>query len=359
MTTLSLYAPGHYDIADSYGLIACQLVRHLTALGVTVNALGLGNTVMDNQPDDVRAVTSRPIIPALGGIVLGYPTSYDMHSSLLQYGPRVALTMFESTKLPKGWVEPLNNMDAVIVPSTFCRDVFVDCGVTAPIHVVPLGIGESYRPRERTAGRPLTFLAFLDRGERKGGVIALHAFLRAFGEDMRYKLILKGRTPKVPFALTNPNVEVVLQDMSEAELYELYCRCDVLLNPHKGEGFGLIPREFAASGGFAMTTAWSGTADELEQWGYGLPYRLETAHWRGNKVLQGQDLGEWAAPDPEEIAHHLRMVAATWDYTKQLLPQKAAAALRLYNWRTFAERVLAIWREAAIDNRNRTPALAA
>lgn len=361
MTTITVYAPGHYDMADSYGLIACQLVRHLTALGTHVNAVGMGQTVMDSQPDDIRAVTSRPILPSLGGIVLGYPTQYHQHSALLFHGPRMAVTMFESTRLPSGWAEALNDMDAVIVPSTFCQTVFRDSGVTAPIHVVPLGVGDIYQYKAREDGRPLTFLAFFDRGERKGGMVAQQAFTRAFGDDMDYKLILKGRTAKPGRALvlTNANIEVIQQDYSEQGLYELYCQCDVLINPHKGEGFGLIPREFAASGGFALTTGWSGTADAISEWGYALPYRLERAHWRGNKTLAGQELGHWAAVDPVALACELQTVAATWQWTRQLLPAKAQAARSLYSWRTFAEKVLAVWEEVKVGYACRAATLAA
>lgn len=359
MTVLTLYAPGHYDPADSYGLIACQLVRHLTALGVRVNALGIGKTVMDSQPEDVRAVTSRPIVPVLGGIVMGYPTGYHLHGAMLNAGPRVAVTMFESTKLPQGWADVLNNVDAVIVPSTFCADVFRASGVNRPIHVVPLGVGDSYRYQPRTSGRPLTFLTFLDRGERKGGILALQAFLRAFGNDMDYKLIIKGRTPKVGFEMSNPNIELILEDMSEADLYALYCRCDVLINPHKGEGFGLIPREFAASGGLAMTTAWSGTTDALEMWGYPLPYALETAHWRGNKTLEGQELGEWSALNADSVASELRAVANRWRWHSSTLPAKARAAQGLYDWRAFAANVLSIYQGVINGNRITTPAIAA
>jgi glycosyltransferase involved in cell wall biosynthesis len=375
MKPITVYTSQHWDMADSYGLIACQLARHLTALGVRVNAISLGKTVVDSQPDDIRAVTSRPILPTFGGIVMGYPTNYH-HHTLLHYGPRVALTMFESTRLPSDWIEPLNNMDAVIVPSEFCATVFRDSGVSVPVYVVPLGIGESYTYHARTAntsisapiaeiegkgGRPLTYLAFFDRGERKGGMVAQQAFTRAFGDDMRYKLILKARAAKPGRALvlTNPNIEVIHQDMSEQELYELYCRCDVLINPHKGEGFGLLPREFAATGGFALTPGWSGTADAIEQWGYALPYTLETAHWQGNRTLAGQDLGVWASVNSVMVAGELRTVAATWEWTKQLLPVKAQAARRLYNWRTFAERVLNIYQEVRVGYSHRTRTLAA
>lgn len=366
--TITVYAPGNFDYLDSYGLIACQLARHLTALGIHVNAVGMGKTVMDSQPDDVRAVTSRPLRPSLGGIVLGYPTGYHQQSALLHCGPRVAVTMFESSKIPPNWIEPLNQMDAVVVPSTFCRDVFKACGVTVPVHVVPLGVGEVYQYAERPKPSkttqnhpkpPLTFLAFLDRGKRKGFIVALQAFLRAFGESMDYRLILKGRKAKVPLVMTNTNIEVVQQDMSEEELYQLYLRADVLINPHKGEGFGIIPREFAGTGGVSLTTNWSGTADDLSEWGWSLPYSLERADWEGHRNLAGQDLGEWAAPDTDGVASKLLHVAAHIDAYRVMARYHAQRVLELYSWRAFAERVLGIWREIADGYRNRLPAIAA
>lgn len=352
MTTITVYAPGHYDYADSYGLIACQLVRHLSRLGVRVNAVGLGRTVMESQPPDVRAVTEQPIQPSFGGVVLGYPTGYAYQSQLLFLGPRVALAMFESSRIPSAWVEPLNDCDAVIVPSTFCRDVFQACGVTAPVHVVPLGVSEAYKPAPRdTDGRPLTFLAFMDRGARKGGVVALQAFLRAFGDSMDYRLILKTRTPKVPLQLTNANVEVVQRDMTEQELCELYQRADVLVNPHKGEGYGMIPREAAACGCITLTTAWSGTVDDLDQWGWPLPYTLERADWKGARIFDGLDLGEWAAPDVDGVANVLRDVAANVGRYRAQAQANAENVRRLYSWPAFAAQVLDIWEGVAIGNR--------
>lgn len=360
MTTITVYAAQNWDMADSYGLIACMLARHISALGVRVNAVGLGETVLGTQPEDIRAVTSRPISPSLGGIVMGYPTNYKLQSGLLHCGPRIAITMFESTVLPDGWVDPLNDMDAVIVPSWFCADVFKANGMTAPIHVVPLGVGEIYRYAERTSDRPLTFLTFLDRGLRKGGIAALQAFIRAFGEDTNYRLIMKGRDAHgKPLLLTNSNIEVVQQDMSEAELYELYCRCDVLINPHKGEGFGLLPREFAATGGISLTTNWSGTADGLGEWGWALPYTLTKADWKGIKNLEGKELGDWAEPDVDGCAYRLLQVAERIDSYRIMARVHAANAQRMYSWRAFAEQVLAIWKGVQVGERHRLQTLAA
>lgn len=344
MDVINVCTPGHADPYDSFGLIACQLARHLSALGCYINLIAVGNRVLDTQPADVRAVAEQPVKAAFGGILGGYPTVYRHYGALANIGRRVAVCMFESTVLPRGWVDTLNELNAVIVPSQFCETVFMNCGVTTPIHVVPLGVGDVYRPAGRAPGRPFTFLAFLDRGLRKGGVTALQAFYRAFGDDPAYRLILKRRKSHVQTQIINANVEEIAQDMTDQELYELYLKCDCLVNPNKGEGFGLIPREFAATGGISLATNWGGTADDIGLWGVPLPYKLVPADWSRVKSLAGQSLGEWAEVDVDDLAVTMRSVADNRVYHQWIAAQVAPAVRELYDWRKFAERVYEVWR---------------
>lgn len=336
---IAVYSPLPYTPVESYGLIALELVKQLRRMGVTVNQHG------PDQP-----------IPhsGSGGIVVGPVESFAAQDPRLMAGPHIAITMFESSRIPPWWVEPLNRCAAVIVPSWFCVDAFRQSGVTSPIHVVPLGVGDVYRYQQRPKTRQgLTFLAFMDRGERKGGIVALQAFLRAFGNDESVHLILKSRTPKIGFSFTNPNIEVIQRDMNEAELLDLYYGADVLISAHKGEGFGLLPREFAATGGMALATAWSGTVDGLDQWGWPLPYRLVKATWSEHPRYSTQNLGEWADVAAAEVAKILCHVAEHWPSIRLQLPRKAAAARSLYSWSEFAKGVLAIWEGVKSGNAER------
>jgi hypothetical protein len=330
MDSIAVYSPVPYQPWESYGLIALQLVRHLRDLGVQVSAHGPGKEA--------------PIL-STGGIVLGPPDSFAAQGELLRDGAHIAITMFESSRIPSWWVAPLNACKAVIVPSWFCVDAFRQSGVTSRIHVIPLGVDDLYQFRQRPeTPSPLTFLAFLDRGERKGGQMAVQAFLRAFGDDERYRLILKGRGANgTGFTLTNPNIEVIQRDMDEQELLELYYRSDVLISAAKGEGFGMLPREFAASGGLALATDWSGTAEGQDLWGWPLPYTLVKATWSQNKAFAGQDLGEWAELDPAQVAEVLLHIAENWTGYHRQLPRKASACRDLYSWREFAKGVLSVW----------------
>jgi glycosyltransferase involved in cell wall biosynthesis len=327
--------------------MACQLARHLERMGQPVNADGLGLIATNNQPADVLAITERGIHPTFGGILIGTANSYPKQSHLAAMGTRIAFCMFESSKLPDEWLPILNELDAVIVPGQFCYEVFRNSGVTVPLYVVPLGVGEVYQPRLRPDSDTVTFLAFFDQGARKGGLTALETFIEAFGDDERYRLILKGRSRGVRIEMTNPNIQVIQQDMSEQELYELYLSCDVLINANKGEGFGLIPREFAATGGTALATAWGGTADGIGIWGAPLPYKLVRADWKGHKQYEGMDLGEWAEPDKAGIVPTLRYVADNINAYRQTSYRLAPQVRAMYRWDKYAQDILDIWNKHA------------
>lgn len=346
MDVINVFTPGHFDPYDSYGLIAVQLTRHLTRLGVYVNAIPLGDRQMASQPPDVAAVTRRPIRPAFGGFLLGYPTSHNAYGSLAAAGPRVAVTMFESTEIPAAWVPILNELDAVIVPSDFCLTVFKECGVTSPIYVVPLGIGEVYQPaaRVRTGKEPFTFLAFIDRGIRKGWHHAVQGFIKAFGDNPNYRLILKAREGVTSIGFTNPNIDIIQKDMTEQELYELYLSCDCMVNANLGEGFGLIPREFAATGGLALATNWGGTAENLDSWGLPIDYTLVPA-WGDGHHHKG--LGMWADPDIPGLAVLMKVVADTRHKWQPRVLARAGKLHEMYSWQTFAETAYQIWEQAA------------
>jgi len=321
-----------FDPADSYGRIASELATHLSPL-TAINRLSLGE---DNAPNAV-------FHPAVGGILLGYPTLHERFGGMVNAGPKIAITMFESTKLPEGWVEALNTCDAVIVPATFLVDIFKQAGVTAPLHVVPLGVSAEfmhYTPRTTPTGdEPFTFITIGDRGRRKGWVEACTAFVRAFGDSPDVKLIIKTRKP-LPFGITNSNIQVVTGDMTNAELAELYTTAQVMVCPTHCEGYGLLPREFVATGGLAFVTNWGGTADKLITWGFPIPYTLESA-WEGEEKWYGK-LGEWAKPDVEALAHQMRDIEAHYDQYASLR-RLFSSFMHRQTWSVFADHVFAIW----------------
>lgn len=328
---------------SSYGRIAHELRDALLSSGVgAVNMIG------------GEAPTNVPIRLAFGGFLLGYPTLYPHFGALSQHGRRVALAMFESDKIPDIWAYFLNQLDAVVVPSKWLIDVFRQGGITIPIHCIPLGVSQSFFEVERTEFRepsldhPFTFVSIADRGSRKGFDSAGFAFVRAFGDDMRYRLLLKcrpGAFDEIPWfaGFSNPNIELIEEDYDDDEMAAFYARTDCMIHAATGEGFGLPPREYAATGGISLVTNWSGTADDIEQ--YSIPLAitgLQTA-WIDDK--KHNRLGRWAKVDVDNLAAQMKWVASRSPALRQALGAEFRENVRrLYQWSAFGAGMLGVWK---------------
>jgi hypothetical protein len=185
--------------------------------------------------------------------------------------PLLVYTMYESTRVPAGWIKFLNDhADVVIVPSEFCYDSFLASGLKKPLVLVHLGYDPSaIKPciKESDKHSPYIYLwqgVAMDRGGRKGFDIAIKAF-KELRKEKRLspsdRLIVKVR--KHPDTITMEGVEDgdgVLyhqRTLTRDEMNTIYKSVDCCINPTRGEGFGLIPLEQMAMGKPVIITGWS------------------------------------------------------------------------------------------------------
>lgn len=339
-----------FDIASSYGRVGRELVVGLTALGAEINQIGDGADI------------SKPIKPTMGGIVMGYPTNFHEFGGMVNTGPKVAVTMFESTKLPEGWGEALNQCQAVIVPSAWVKEVFISCGVTVPVHVVPLGVSSAFHTAaKREYSEPFTFLIIADSGRRKNWQSAAFAFQAVYGDDPNFRLIVKTRG--LPYSIGNPNFEIHEGDYDDAQMADLCRRAHVMLFPSSSEGWGLPPREFASTGGVAVATHWGGLADDIHQWGVPLPYAGLIDAWKGSTKGWHGKMGKWAQPDTKALEFLIRHIPKHYDAYRDFGLRAAGFVQTHYRWETFASRVYSIFQEASegyyARNRSRAHTLTA
>lgn len=241
-------------------------------------------------------------------------------------GRSAAWTMHESSALPEGWSDHINQKNQLcIVPSPWLIAVMEEAGVKVPIKVVPGGIDPEETPiLRRSKSGPYTFIALADRGNRKGHHETYQAFYKAFAHTNKdVRLILKcrpGSLSSLDFSYsTDSRLTIWREDVER--ISDVFAVADAAINPIHCEGFGMWPREAAACGLPALVTRWSGTADDCDKWAIPLEkYTLIDSHMQGCG-------GQWAQPDIDEIAWRMRdMYEKQDEYKAQAL--KAAAWMR-------------------------------
>lgn len=321
-----------WQVSDSYGRYALEVKQILEAEGVTVNTVGV-------------EAPNRQFVPTLINLLMGYPTNFEKFGGIANIGIKIALTMWESTVLPPGWVEILNTCHLVIVPCQWNVEVFRANGVTAPIRLIPLGISSStyhYADRQpKPSSEPFRFLVignrFFGSFYRKGCMDAMNAFVKTFGDRRDVELVIKG-TATVLMPLSNPNIRIISEIYDEAQMQALYESCDCMIWASKGEGFSLPPREFALTGGISLCTNFSGTADDLPQWGIPLDYQLVPA-WAFHAKFEG--VGEWADVDGDHLGGAMEAVRnMPFALRKDLGTAFSQNVERLYRWQDFGRQLV-------------------
>lgn len=330
MKAINVWGPS-INPFDSYGKLAVRLGEGLRSQSLYTNVVGLGGEYL-KHPD--------PIVPVLGGFLLGYPTLYPYFNPLARLGTKIALTMFESTKLPNYWAHNLNLCEAVIVTSKFLVDIFKEAGVKKPIYAFPLGVDEKFSYKERDFSANLNILFVHDGTARKGWAYAVGGFINAFGSDSRYNLTIKCKKGQFDSRFEYPNIHVIEEEYTEEQMLQLYYDNHIMLTPTHGEGFGLLPREFAATGGISLATNWGGTADDIDKWGYSIRASEEPA-WRGHKKHEG--LGNWAKPDHTHISETLKYLSDNRDEMIRKSIVFSSWVKENYCWEIFAKQCLAIY----------------
>src|SRR5574343_2099652 len=128
----------HVNMHTGYGQHAVQIIRDFLSWGYQVKTKALDQrSPFADLPTEIK----QTFIPV--GADVDCPWELVLHPPNLQPSPnkKVAyFSMWESTKLPPGSAEVLNQAEVVIVPSKWCETCFSASGVRSPIRVAQLGI---------------------------------------------------------------------------------------------------------------------------------------------------------------------------------------------------------------------------
>lgn len=353
-------------VGDGYSQITRGLIGAFTDLGVTVHSSNNWGDPEDPTPA-MQAAINRGFGNCEFGLRLSQPDSFDACPGKVKLG----MSMWEFDQVPraawrgplgnvhpvKPWPVGMNDADINLVPCEHSRDLWAAAGYEGPLYVVPLGYDPAVFHQGSATATVTTWPIFVQAGTlsgRKNPQLLVDAYCEAFPEPRvgGPGLVLKScaHLPVGKPAHRN-DITVINENWSPEQLAALYRRCDVMVHPTQGEGFGLTMMEGMACGLPVIAPWWSAQRDYLN----GANSWCLAAHWEdvGSDWCLDPSAGEpgfqrfrYMQPDYDNLVQHLRMVATS----PEAVAHKSRAAVRTaarYTWRKTARAILEIidvWR---------------
>lgn len=292
-----------------------------------------------------------------GGVWITHVNAPDAMHALAYLDPsawrgryRISYWAYELPLLPSPWVRIASAFHELWAPSQFVADAMIASGVRAPIRVMPhpVALQENPGEKDRAAfGIPDQAFAVLAMGDlrssatRKNLMGSVGIFRKAFPSEGRARLFLKIQSEdahpefrnEVRAAISDrSDVVLMTERLSGEDMRRLIASCDVVLSPHRSEGFGLSLAEAFLAGVPALATGWSGNMDFMA----GIPDLLigyEFVRVRDPSGVYRAGRQSWAEPDLADGAAKLARLADSPDLRRALAAKGAMAVwAQLSSW---------------------------
>lgn len=250
---------------------------------------------------------------------------------------KVGYCVWETSKLPKTWVNDINSqVDEIWVPSNYNKNVFSDSGVSIPIKVIPHEFlskqlynknevnlynlnGKEYIKRDDI----YTFYTIGELIERKGLEDLINIFCKTFSKNDKVRLIVKTHyknySPynkqyclnKINDIIKNytnpPEIHYLIDNLSENSILALHSIGDCYVSLTKSEGFGMTIFDAFKYGKDIIVTGYSGHLDFLGDKYKGLVnYKLDYIKNMKNFSVNYQEDTVWAYPDLDHAAELMK-----------------------------------------------------
>jgi hypothetical protein len=262
----------------------------------------------------------------------------------------------ETDKCNPTWIDCINKMSLVIVPSEFTKQCFLNSGsVTTDIVVIPESfvdevLDETIPALDIDFATPFNFLVFGQftgnnpENDRKNLAYTAKWFSETFNDNpsvgIVYKTNMSRMTKYDKLQCMNTLTKLLLEvkttqhpkfyllhgDMTEREIVGLYKHPKIkcLLSLSRGEGFFIPGLEAAGCGLPVLATGWSAHTEYLGLGKYiKFDYKLDSIHASrvDNQIFM--EGAKWATPLEQDVKHRLKKF-----YEEPELPTQWAKELK-------------------------------
>lgn len=345
---MRLYGPVH-----GYGSQTQVTRGFMLALGERVEA-----TVALDEPSGLGTEAEMHVgATARDAVFTGRLDQLEALRMHAQHERRFVMVVPNSNQIGARLAERVNAIAThVITPSSWAAEQLISL-VTPPVTVVPHGVFPEYKPIDDNQAVCDTY----DRGRFD----VLHFSTTAYGRKCTRELIIgwcqalaRKWIPDKAFlcmvldreALLNAHLTI--EGVCNAELTKtirlqlrpgpfgsgvapqhmnvLYQQAHLVVQPSRGEGFGLVPLEARAAGTPVAATLCTGHSEHMTRETPGL---VVVEH---GDLTPLDDLPGSVAPSvsPEAIATALKVAYASWSSLSEAARAHAAVVQKLYNWPT-------------------------
>lgn len=213
----------------------------------------------------------------------------DMYPRYLEKGKyHIGHLFWETDRLPKAWIEPINNMQEIWTSSPAMADVFRNCGVTVPIYAFPqpIDIAEAEKPLQKfqiSEQSGFLFYSVFQWIERKNPRALLQTYWETFSGRSDVTLLLKtyrlnytreeydkirldiDRWKRELHLVHYPKVLISTKLLNHEDMMRLHKTGDAYVSADHGEGWCRPVQEALLMGKPVIATARGGIHEYLPQ----------------------------------------------------------------------------------------------
>ncbi|MCS7317166.1 MAG: glycosyltransferase [Candidatus Dojkabacteria bacterium] len=227
---------------------------------------------------------------------------------------------WEESVYPERWVKEINQyLDGIFVTSTFVKKILLNSGVRIPIFVVHPGVDDILEFESKNffnlkSDKYFKILHISSLKKRKGVDVLLQAYIETFKSTDDVVLIIKtflnrDNTELISYVRhlqkfdQNPQIELIIEDLTDAQIASLHSIADIEVYPSRAEGFGYPQIESMLFYNPVVVTEYSAYLDFLNQDNaFLLDYKITDA-------VQSEfpNIGaKWAEPNKDDLCRILK-----------------------------------------------------